>query len=312
MKSVQLLNPFTRGAITLGLTLGLFLAGPLTAPDVAAAMPAAAPAADGGAVTCTATVVVSDGDTLSSLGATFNVPWVNIAQANGLVSPYLLFPGESLCIPANPAPANTTPATAARLSFRTGATSASGTYLLPAKQNQYYVVRAAKGQPMIVSVMSANGDVTFSLTAPGGSAVVKASDKKATWQGSLPATGDYSFVIYGGASAENITFNVTIAARIQFARGADKLSLFGKTVGGNNTTYVAWAAKGQVMKVDVTGAGANAALTIWGFSDGQPYVRAELQQTSFSFTLPASQDYIVMGVPRAGMVVNYALTVKID
>jgi len=304
MKPVQLFTPFTRGAVTLGLALGLFLAGPLTT--------SAAPAADGGAMTCTATVVVGAGDTLSGIGARYNVPWINIAQANGLTSPYLLLSGESLCIPALPAPANTTPATAARLRFRTGSTSASGTYNLPARQNQYYIVRAMKGQPMIVDVMSTNGDVTFSLTAPGGSAVVSASDKRPTWQGTLPATGDYSFVIYGGASAENITFSMTIAARVKFARGADKITLHGKTVGGNAVTYAAWARQGQVMKLDVTGAGTNAALTVWGFTDGQPYVRADLAQTSFSFTLPASQDYIIMVVPRAGMVVNYALTVKID
>ncbi len=304
MKHVHLLNPFARGVLTLGAALGLLMGGPLTT--------SAAPAADGGGVTCTSTVVVGAGDTLSEIGATFNVPWLNIAQANGITSPYRLFPGESLCIPANPAPSNTTPATAARLRFLTGSTSASASYLLPAKQNQYYVIRAMKGQPMMVDVMSTSGDVTFSLTAPGGTALVSAADKKATWQGSLPSTGDYSFVIYGGASAQNITYSVTIAARIQFARGADKLTLYGKTVGGNATVYAAWAAKGQVMKVDVTGAGTNAALTIWGFSDGQPDVRADLQQTSFSFTLPASQDYIVMVVPRAGMVVNYAATVKID
>jgi len=303
MKPVQLLTPLTRGAATLGLALGLMLAGPLPA--------SAAPAHDGGSVTCTATVVVSAGDTLSGLGATFNVPWTNIAQANGLASPYALFPGESLCIPANPAPSNTTPASRVRLSFPTGSTSASATYLLPARQNQFYKFRAQQGQPMMVDVASAKGDVTFGLFAPGGVPVVTAADKRATWQGALPATGDYGFVIYGGASAENITFSVTIAGRIQFPRNADHMTLFGKTVGGNAVTYAAWAAKGQVMTVDVTGAGANAALTIWGFTDGQPYVRAALERTSFSFTLPASQDYIVMVVPRAGMTVNYALALKI-
>ena len=299
MKPVQLLTPLTRGAATLGLALGLMLAGPLPA------------SADGGAAACTATVVVSAGDTLSGLGATFKVPWTNIAQANGLTRPYVLFPGERLCIPANPAPSNTTPASRVRLSFPTGSTSASATYLLPARQNLFYKLRARQGQPMMVDVASAKGDVTFGLFAPGGTPVVSAADKRATWQGALPATGDYGFVIYGGASAENVTFSVTIASRVQFARGADKISLLGKTVGGNAVTYAAWAAKGQVMTVDVTGAGTNAALTIWGFTDGQPYVRAALERTSFSFTLPASQDYIIMVVPRAGMTVNYALALKI-
>jgi hypothetical protein len=164
---------------------------------------------------------------------------------------------------------------------------------------------------MLVDVPSFNGDVTFSLTAPNGTAVVSASEKRATWQGLLPATGDYTLVVYGGATAENFSLGVTVAARIQFARGATQISLLGKTAAGYGVTYAAWAAKGQVLNVNVTGAGSNAALTIWGFTDGQPYVRDVMEQTSFTLTLPASQDYIIMVVPRAGAVVSYTLTVKI-
>ena len=309
MKHIQRLIPLMRRIVLMGLALGLFAAGPL-----ATSVASAAPAADGGSVSCSAlssvTVVVKTGDTLSSLGAAYNVPWTNIALANGLTSPYVLYPGQTLCIPAA-ALTNTTPAMAARLHFLSGATSLSASYILPARQTVYYVLRAAQGQPMLVDVPSYNGDVTFSLTAPNGAAVVSASDKRATWQGALPATGDYTLVIYGGATAENISLSVTIAARIQFARGATQITLPGKTAGGYAVTYAAWAAKGQVLSADVTGAGSNAALTIWGFSDGQPYVRNVTEQTSFSFTLPSSQDYIIMVVPQAGAVVNYTLTVKI-
>ena len=55
----------------------------------------------------------------------------------------------------------------------------------------------------------------------------------------------------------------------------------------------------------------------WGdvdlcFSDGQPYVRYVSEQTSFSFKLPSTQDYIIEVVPRAGSVVSFLLNVQIQ
>jgi hypothetical protein len=304
MKTIRLFTPLTRGFVVLGLALGLLLSGPIAA--------SAAPAADGGGVSCAATYVVQTGDTLSVIGGLYNMSWVNIARANGLGAPYVLYPGESLCIPANSTAPNTAPATATRLRFLTGSTGMSAGLAMPAGQTWYYVFRAAQGQPAIVDVMSFNGDATFSLTAPGGAAVVSAAEKRATWQGTLPATGDYMLAIYGGASAENVSLSLTIAARLEFAPGATQITLPGRTAGGYAVTYAAWARQGQVMTVDVTGAGTNAALTVWGFSDGQPYIRDVVEQTHFSFTLPSSQDYIIMVVPRAGAVVNYTLSVKIN
>jgi hypothetical protein len=55
-----------------------------------------------------------------------------------------------------------------------------------------------------------------------------------------------------------------------------------------------------------------AALTIWGFTDGQPYARAQNGVTDFNMTLPATQDYIIEVVPQGGNVVNYQVTIKIQ
>ncbi|MFJ4828383.1 LysM peptidoglycan-binding domain-containing protein [Streptomyces sp. NPDC088747] len=39
------------------------------------------------------------GDTLSSIGALLDVPWLDIAKANSLKTPYQIFPGQVLKIP---------------------------------------------------------------------------------------------------------------------------------------------------------------------------------------------------------------------
>ncbi|MFN8496956.1 MAG: LysM peptidoglycan-binding domain-containing protein [Anaerolineae bacterium] len=59
-----------------------------------------------GSGTCQATVyIVQRGDTLSSIGRRFGVPWQSIAQANHIPPPYTIYPGQRLLIPcATPPP----------------------------------------------------------------------------------------------------------------------------------------------------------------------------------------------------------------
>ena len=135
---------------------------------------------------------------------------------------------------------------------------------------------------------------------------------QSTWQGTLPQTEDYYVSVHGGASTENFTLTVTIPSRIKFAEGAVLAKVSGKTVGGYNVIYTVFAIKGQQMTVDLSNLSGDAALTIYGFTDGQPYVRSVTEQTHFSFELPATQDYIIEVVPRAGSVVSFLMAVKIE
>ena len=56
-----------------------------------------APAAS--AATCSAQYTVLPGDNLFRIGVAFGVPWPQIAAANNLTNPGLIFPGQVLCIP---------------------------------------------------------------------------------------------------------------------------------------------------------------------------------------------------------------------
>jgi hypothetical protein len=86
----------------------------------------------------------------------------------------------------------------------------------------------------------------------------------------------------------------------------------GKTVSGYDLSYTVFAAKGQNMSVDLENLSSKASLSIYGFTDGQRYVRSETGQTRFHFVLPSTQDYIIVVVPLAGSVVSYTITVKIQ
>lgn len=54
------------------------------------------------------TVVVQTGDTLSRIGRVVGVPWLELAAANGIKSPWTIRPGQVLVVPGQPEPAPST------------------------------------------------------------------------------------------------------------------------------------------------------------------------------------------------------------
>ena len=90
------------------------------------------------AATCSAQYTVLPGDNLFRIGLAFGVPWPDIAAANGLTNPNLIFPGQVLCIPAaagtpaptatgpTPTPGATATATATKPATATAAPTATG------------------------------------------------------------------------------------------------------------------------------------------------------------------------------------------
>ena len=200
---------------------------------------------------------------------------------------------------------------ATRIAFLTGATTGVVTAPIQAGGTQVYVLQASQGQIMMVNVDSPNHDVTVSIKTQGGTSMLSAAAAQSTWQQALPQTEDYYLTIRGGATTENFTLTVTIPSRIKFTAGADSAKVRGQTAGGYNVLYAAFATKGQKMSVNLDILSGDAALTIYGYTDGTPYVRYVSEQTSFKFVLPSTQDYIIEVVPKAGSTVTYVMTLEI-
>ena len=210
-----------------------------------------------------------------------------------------------------PVGATLIPPDATRINFLSNATTGIVTGSISPGQTQFFVLNASVGQPLIVMVNSLNNDVTLSIRTQGGTWMLNAAAHQTSWQSMLPKTEDYYIGVYGGATTENFTLTTVIPSRIKFDPGSITTTVNGKTVAGYNVAYTVLALKGQLMTVYLNGAGNNAALTIYGYTDGQPYLRSVTEQTSFNFKLPATQDYIIEVVPKAGLVVNYSLQVII-
>lgn len=198
-----------------------------------------------------------------------------------------------------------------RIQFLAGATQTFVTGQIQPGQTIGYAVQAAENQPMIAMLSSTNQDATLSIRGANGTALLPQAAGLANWQGLVPSTQDYFIDIRGGSAAQTFTLNLTIVARVQFAVGETRTVLRGVTVGGYPVSYVVYARQGQKMDVLLNVPADTAALSIWGFDDGQPYARSQSETVDFSLNLPATQDYIIEVVPKAGAAVEYNMSVRI-
>ncbi len=85
------------------------------------------------AATCVKYHVVQAGDTLSTLAQTYGVKIEDLASANNLTSPYVIYIGQSICIPA------TTTVTTGTTGTTTTATSKKPTLLILNFSRKVYV-----------------------------------------------------------------------------------------------------------------------------------------------------------------------------
>lgn len=208
------------------------------------------------------------------------------------------------------APGTTVPAST-RIEFAAGATTGVVTGAIGPGQEAAFVLQAGQGQPMIVQLASPNSDLTLSVRTQGGTYLLSPTELQSSWKGTLPQTEDYVLTIYGAAAAEDFSMTVEIVSRIKFAEGADSFKVSGETIAGYNVAYTVFAVKDQEMDLDLAGLNGKVALAVWGYADGQPYLRGASAKTHFSLRLPVTQDYILEVVPMAGKAVSYVLLVRI-
>ena len=231
------------------------------------------------------------------------------AQASPTVLPPTASPSPAASPTISLIPATPILPAATRINFMTYATSGIVSGAIQPNQSQYYVLNAAQGQPMIAQLDSTNHDVTMTIKTAGGTSLLNNGQNLNTL---LPITEDYYVTILGGASSENYTLTIETPARITFDPGKTKAIKTGRTAGGLVVSYVIFAKQDQYMDVYLNGVGKDAALTIYGFADGQPYVRSVTNATQYSMKLPRTQDYIIDIVPSGGMEVNYTLVVNVQ
>lgn len=209
-----------------------------------------------------------------------------------------------------PSPATPT-AAPIRVNFVNGATTGVLTGSIAADQSLAYVLRADQGQPMLVQLTSPSSDVTVSLETQGGTSLLSPAARQSTWRGTLPQSEDYVVTVHGGKIPQPFVLTIELVSRIRFAPGADSAKISGVTAGGYSVAYVVFLQQDQKFEVQLYGLGRNASLKVWGYANGKTYLSADSRKTSFRFTAPSTQDYILEILPDAGKILDFVIYVRI-
>jgi hypothetical protein len=209
-------------------------------------------------------------------------------------------------------PAATTAAISNRINLATGATQAVVTGRVEAGQRASYAAGAAQGQIILAELSTPASNAVLEIVGADGNVLLASTTGYTFYRTLLPKTQDYEFRVVGGSSAQDFTLVVTFAVPVRFASGADSASYEGSTVNGYPVTYTIYANKGQDLHVSVDTNPNDAALTIWGFNDGNPYARAQNGVVDFTLDLPESQYYIIEVVPQGGRVIAYEVEIEVN
>jgi hypothetical protein len=208
--------------------------------------------------------------------------------------------------------ATTTAQTGNRINLATGATQAVVTGHVNAGQRVSYLAGAAQGQVMLAELSTPSSSAVLEIVGADGNVLLASTTRYTSFRSVLPKTQDYEFRVVGGNSGQDFTLVLTFAVPVRFASGADSASYEGSTVNGYPVTYTVYANKGQDLHVSVDTNPNDAALTIWGFNDGNPYARAQNGVVNFTLDLPESQYYIIEVVPQGGRVIEYEVEIEVN
>ena len=139
--------------------------------------------------------------------------------------------------------------------------------------------------------------------------MLRAPSPLMVWNSFLPATQYYIITLYAPA-ASNYSLNIIVPARLNFASGSNTTSYTGPIAQPDTVEFLARGNAGQTMTVTLTSAGNDVLLTIYGLDDGQPLVRYVSGATSWTGTLPGSQDYVIEA-RATGSSTSFTVTVTI-
>ncbi len=98
-----------------------------------------------------------------------------------------------------------------RISFDAGESSATVSDSVIRGERSIYVVGAKSGQTMSVEITSLEDNAVFQIQTPSGKFLADAADgdDATTWDGTLPASGDYKIIV--GGTRGNASFKLTVS-----------------------------------------------------------------------------------------------------
>lgn len=98
-----------------------------------------------------------------------------------------------------------------RIRFKAGSSSATVSDAVIRGEQMTYLIDAKSGQTMTVNISSLEDNAVFQILAPSGKYLADAGemDDATSWDGELPANGDYKIIV--GGTRGNATFKLTVS-----------------------------------------------------------------------------------------------------
>jgi len=196
-----------------------------------------------------------------------------------------------------------------RISFKWGTTSAVMTGSLKAQEKHDYILKAAKGQLMEISItpdVAANSPQII-IYGVDGTVLQSGMGEATSFRGLLPLTEDYIVTVRAGAKDVSFSMNVIIPVRVTLAATTSSANFSGWLPAQQSQYYVLNGLKDQTLKVDA-GPAAKVQLIIYG-ADGTVLKSGMGEGATFSGKLTTSQDYIIV-VRTGALSASYTLAVS--
>lgn len=192
--------------------------------------------------------------------------------------------------PLTPIAPTTAPGQATRISFALGTTNASSEGQLAANTTKRFVFTADKNQLMDIS-LSSGSTAYIAITSPSGKKLVT-FDQGWTWyRDYISEKGDWYIDIKAGSYDTSYSLYLAIPQRLTFASGTSSLTAKATIPAGRVHNFIAWANKGQTIKVSVE-PGTNFKLSIWNVS-GTVILSGMGDSSSYEGVLPEAGDYFI-------------------
>ena len=166
-----------------------------------------------GPTDCVIYYTAKSGDTWDSIARTYNARVDSLREANlGISNPTS---GVKIRVPRNSAngvPSSVTPVPSSPIRLNMGNTNTvklSGTISI-SKIKDRYVLTAAQGQTLSVTLTAPGGGLELAVLSVGGN-VLKAQNATLTYSGTIPSNGDYYIDVVNVSSADKLyTLEVTL------------------------------------------------------------------------------------------------------
>jgi hypothetical protein len=253
--------------------------------------------------------------------------WAEVLDSTSQWHQILVGPGDTGWVPdaqvVLEGPCETPLPAPVRIQFAPGASSATRQGTLDGETQARYLLWAAAGQTMTVSVSSPNDSVLFHIQGVEDNQVYKhLLDGELSWLGVLTVTQDYLITLDAVGGATDYTLDVAIttatapdpsAVRVQFPPGATSVTLEGTLEPPKRNFYLFNAQAGQRTTIEIVSEFNRGNFGLSGVSDGQPYKRVENEDRVWSAVLPQTQDYLLtVAAPADAPTTGYRIFLTIE